>query len=280
MAELGIEAISVFGLPPLDYVNLAADLGCRHISTGLSAFPYNPHGYVPFSLRDDAQLRKDMIAAMAARGVDISLGEGLTVRRGGNVADYERDLDIFAELGVKLINTVSMEPDLARTFDEFARLAEFAAARGLRPSTEFAPGLTIADLPGALAAVRHVDRDDFGLLIDTMHLVRSGSGAADLAPIDPAKIFYIQLCDAAAAPRFETYFEESMFERMVPGEGELGLAEVVAALPGDRIYSIEVPLRSEAEAGIGPIERVGKSVSAARRLLEAAGHRIDDTIAQ
>src|SRR5262245_31146217 len=52
--RLGIELLSVFGLPPVEFVNLAADLGCRYISSGLSAGPYNPHGYPSFSLRDDA----------------------------------------------------------------------------------------------------------------------------------------------------------------------------------------------------------------------------------
>lgn len=272
MAELGIEAISVFGLPPVAYVTLAADLGCRNISTGLSAFPYNPHDYPAFSLRDDAALRRDMIAALRSRGVTISLGEGLTIRPGGDVRSYERDLDIFAELGAVRINTVSMDPDRGRTFDQFGVLAELAAARGLQTTTEFAPGLTVADLPTAVEAVRHVGRADFKLLVDTMHLVRSGSGAAEIAALDPGLIGYVQLCDAPMAPRFASYFEESMFERVAPGEGGLGLKEVVAALPGGCVFSLEVPLRSEAEAGSGPERRLRKCVEAARTLLAAAGH--------
>ena len=264
----------MFGLPPVDTVNLAADLGCRCISTGLTAYPYNPHGYAAFSLRDDPALRREMLAAMRARGVTISLGEGLTIRPGGDVHGYERDLDIFAELGTERINTVSMDPDLARTFDQFDLLAELAAARGLETTTEFAPSLSIPDLASALRALRHVDRPDFKLLIDTMHLVRSGAGAADIAALDPDLIGYVQVSDAPLAPRFESYFEESMFERMVPGEGELALKDVIAALPGDRAYSVEVPLRSEAEAGIGPHERLGKCVEALRRLLIEAGHPI------
>jgi sugar phosphate isomerase/epimerase len=275
MARLGIEAISVFGLPPIDYVNLAADLGCTCISTGLTAYPYNPHGYPAFSLRDDPALRREMRAAMQARGVTISLGEGLTIRPGGDVRGYERDLDIFAELGTERINTVSMDPDLARSFDQFGVLAELAAARGLQTTTEFAPSLAIPDLPSALRVVSHVGRPDFKLLIDTMHLVRSGAGPADIAALDPDLIGYVQVSDAPLAPRFESYFEESMFERAVPGEGGLGLKGVVTALPGDRVYSLEVPLRGEAEAGVGPHERLGKCVEALRRLLIDAGHQID-----
>jgi hypothetical protein len=40
----GIEHRTVFGLPPVEFVNLAADLGCRYIAIALSGSPYNPHG--------------------------------------------------------------------------------------------------------------------------------------------------------------------------------------------------------------------------------------------
>jgi hypothetical protein len=69
--QLGIELLSVFGLPPVEFVNLAADLDCRYLSTGLGVGPYNPHGYPSFSLRDDAALRAEMIAAMNDRDVAI-----------------------------------------------------------------------------------------------------------------------------------------------------------------------------------------------------------------
>ena len=58
-----------------------------------------------------------------------------------------------------------------------------------------------------------------------------------------------------------------MFERLPPGAGELGLRELVAVLPRDRVYSLEIPQRSEAKAGIGPHERLRKCVEAARNLL-------------
>lgn len=270
MARIGIENISVFGLPPVEFVGLAADLGCQHISTGLTSFPFGIHDYPPFSLREDQTLRREMIAAMRDRGVSISLGEGCTIRPGVDAAGYAADLDLFVQLGTERINTVSMDPDFSRTCDQFGSLAELAAERGLRITTELSPSLTIGDLPTAIAAVRQIGRSDFRLLIDTMHLVRSGSTAADLAALDPELIDYIQICDAPRQPRFETYHEEAMFERMVPGEGELGLPELLKVLPEDRVYAIEAPLRSQALAGVGPHERLGRCVEATRRLLAEA----------
>jgi sugar phosphate isomerase/epimerase len=267
MNRLGIETISAFGLPPVEYVNLAADLGCAHISIGLSAIDINPHGYVPYNLKENAALRREVNAAMRDRGISVSLAEGLTVRPGIEARDRAAEFDAFAELGVKRINTVSLDPDIGRTLDQFAITVEMAAERGMESTTEFAPGLTVADLQTALEAIRHVGRPDFRLLIDTMHLIRSGSSPADLAALDPDLIGYVQLCDAPLVSKFPTYMQEAMTERMVPGQGELPLLEILRTVPRDRVVSLEVPQLSRAKAGIGPLERLRPAVAAARELL-------------
>ena len=267
MTPLAIGFLTVFALPPVQFVDLAADLGCRYISTVMQGVPLLPLGYPPFSLRDDAALRKDLRAAMSHRGVTISLGDGFLVLPGTEMHTYSADLDALAELGVPWINAVSLDPDLSRTFDQFAALAELAAQRGIRTAVEPVPGLTVGDLPTALAALAHVGRPDFRLLIDTMHLVRSGSSAADLAAVDADYIGYAQLNDTTLQPRLDNYMEEAMYERMVPGEGELPLRDILAALPADVVLELEVPQRSLALAGVSPIDRLRPCVDAARQLL-------------
>ena len=268
--RLGIGMLSVFALSPLQLVDVAADLGCRYISTVVQGAPLLPLGFAPYSLKDDVALRKDVLAAMAYRGVTISLGDGFLVLPGAQMRKFSTDLDVLAELGVPWINTVSLDPDLNRTFDQFAALTELAAQRGIRTAVEPVPGLTIADLPTALAAREHVGRSDFRLLIDTMHLVRSGYGAADLAALDPEHIGYAQLCDTTVAPRIDNYSEEAIFERMVPGAGELPLHDIISALPTDIVIELEIPQRSLALAGVSPVDRLRPCVEAARRLLATA----------
>ncbi|MGB8388189.1 sugar phosphate isomerase/epimerase family protein [Mycobacterium sp.] len=265
--RLGIGFLGGFGLPPVEFVELAADLDCRHISTVVQGVPLVPLGYPPFSLKDDAALRKEMLAAMNHRGVTISLGDGFLVLPRTEIRKFSGDLDVLAELGVPLINVVSLDPDLGRTFDQFAALTELAAQRRIQTAVELVPGLTVGDLPTALAAKDHVGRPEFRLLIDTMHLVRSGSGPADVAALAHDHIGYAQLCDTTLQPRGENYMEEAMFERMVPGEGELPLRDILSALPPDIVIELEVPRRSLALAGISPIERLRPCVEAARRLL-------------
>jgi len=269
MVDLGIEYISVFGLPPVQFVELAADLDCRYITTALRrSNDYNPHGYAKFSLREDKMLRREMIAVMRDRGVSLSLGEGIAILEKLDVRTaYGADLDIMRELGVPRINVVSLDSDLGRTFDQLGALAEMAANVNIEIVVEFVPIFTISDLPTALAAIRHVGRGDCRLLIDTMHFGRSAARISDLATVDPELIGYVQLCDAPLVPEIPDYMEEAMFERMVPGEGELPLRDILSVLPRDRVIGLEVPLRREAEAGVGPKQRIGRCVEAARTLL-------------
>ena len=267
MERLGIEFLSVFGLPPVEFVNLAADLGCRYISTGLTSFPYEPRTYPPFSLREDPALRREMLAAMRDRGVSISLGEGLLVRPDLDVRRLLPDIEIMLELGIRRVNTLSVDPDVNRSIDQFGTLVELAAGVGMETTVEISPGLIPRDLPMALEVIHAVGRPEFRLLVDTMHTIRTGATPADLAALDPATIGYVQLSDVPLAPAAGSYHEEAMFQRMVPGTGELPLLEILDALPRDVVIGLEVPMRAEAEAGASPPERLGMCVAATRTLL-------------
>jgi hypothetical protein len=68
--------------------------------------------------------------------------------------------------------------------------------------------------------------------------------------------------------KHSTYMEEALYERMVPGTGELPLLDILAALPPQLVLGIEVPQRSLADAGVGPYERVARCVEATRNLLD------------
>jgi len=52
-----------------------------------------------------------------------------------------------------------------------------------------------------------------------MHFVRSGSGAADIAALDPKVIGYVQICDVPLKSRHSSYLDEALHERMVLATG-------------------------------------------------------------
>lgn len=268
MTSLAIEFISVFGLSPVGLAHLTADLGYQHFTTVLQPFGESLLGHPRFSLRDDADLRKELLAVMRDRGVSLSLGEGIGIMPGADVREaFPRDLEIMAELGIPRINVVSLEPDLQRTFDQLGALSEMAGQHGIETLIEFVPIFTIADFPTARAAVRHVGRQDCRIMLDTMHFFRSGARIEDLSAADPHEIGYIQLCDVPQPPAIADYMEEAVYQRAAPGDGDLPLKEVLAALPRDRVVGLEVPLRAEALAGIDDAARLGRCLDAARAIL-------------
>lgn len=271
MDRIGIDFISVFALPPVEFVNLAADLGCQYISTALAPMTSNPHDYPAWSMRNDANLRRDMVAAMRDRGVSITIAEGFIVRPGADVRDQAGDLGLLGELGVKRANIVSIEPDRNRSFDQIAAFVEMTEKAGMDATIEFGPRMAIGDLATALDAIAHVGKPNFRLVIDTMHFVRSGSSPADLAALDPGLIGYAQLCDAPLVSQYAEYMNEARFDRRAPGAGELPLLDIVKALPRDIVLGLEIPMLAMAEAGIGPYERLAPCVAAARDLLARLG---------
>lgn len=267
MDRLGIEFISTLGMPPVEAVRLAADLGVSRMGIAPAPITANPHGFAPWDLRQDPALVRDIKASLREHSVQLSLGEGFLIMPGIEIADMAGALDIMAELGAPVVNGVAIEEDRARAQDEFARFAEMAAARGLVATLEFMPMMWPATLDEALTFVADSGAPNGKLLLDTMHVYRSGATTADVARLDPAQIGYVQLCDVPMPAPTDDYGEEARHERRCPGEGDLPLGDFIRALPSDVSMGLEVPMISKAEAGVSVRDALAPCVAAARKLL-------------
>jgi sugar phosphate isomerase/epimerase len=253
-------------MPPVEFIEMAASLDLRWVGLGLTPLRYyNPYDYPDWSLSADPDLRRETIAAMKRHGVGISLMEGFLLQPGADFDVHLRNLDIVAGMGVRRISAMTDDRDAQRSFDAFALIAEHAEPRGIEVTIELGPA-PIKGIAGGLAAMRHVGRSNFRLLIDTMHYFRRGGSMAELAETDPAVVSYVQLCDAPLVSPFTSYMEEALHERIVPGAGALPLREFLAWLPQSVIVSVEVPQRSRVEAGIDPRDRVKACLDGARSL--------------
>lgn len=269
MDRLGIEFICALGMPPVEFVALAAELGVGSIGLAPSPITANPYGFPTWDLRSDPGLKDRTRAALAEHGVTISVGEGFLIMPGLEIADAEATLDLMAELGAPRVNCVAVDPERSRGLEQFARFAEMAAARGQDAMLEFMPMLSPATIGEALAFVTDSGAPNGKLLVDAMHFFRFGGQIADLAAIDPGRIGHIQICDVPMPARTADYGEEARHDRLCPGEGDLPLADFLKALPSDVNVGLEVPMVSRAKAGTGLRELLVHGVAAARRLLAA-----------
>ncbi len=264
MDRIGIEFITGHGMDPVAFVHLAADLGVSRIGLALSPILLVPESALRWSMRDDAALHRAVKTALSERSVSVMLGEGFLIRPSVEIADSAHDLDLLAELGAERANMVSIDPDTMRAHDQFAHFAAMASERGMRPTIEYMPAMPIGTLAAAFACVEASGNGDAGVLIDAMHFFRSGGTIAELQAFDPARIGHVQICDVPWESAFASYGEEAKCERLAPGDGDLPLAEFIAALPRDLPLGIEVPQQSRDLAGVDPHERVSTVVVATR----------------
>jgi sugar phosphate isomerase/epimerase len=218
-----------------------------------------------------------MAAALADSAVRIGMMEGFAITPDNRAEDYARDLDMVAELGGAAVCAVSLERDMARTHAAFARLTELAAERGLVTTTEVGAGV-LRRLEKAKAALAAVDHPSFKLLIDTMHFFRFGATVADFAALAPGAVGHIQFNDVPMPALIEDYMTEALYERRAPGDGDLPLREFLAHVPPGVVVGLEIPIRSEAERGIGPRERMMRCLAQTRALMEPSQGETDGHI--
>jgi len=261
---LGVDHVTVLGMPPEDFVSLAAEAGCASVSL----FPeqrLNPFGFPAWSLVTDAALRREVRLRLDATGLAFALGETGVIAPDLDVGRMEPALDVFCELGAVRASTVCMEPDPAREAEQLRKLAQMTASRGLQLAVEYArvKRRRLQDLAATVAALRPLD---VGITIDPMHFFRGGETVEGLAALDPALFVYLQLCDVPLKGE-GPYMDEALNERLPPGEGELPLRSLIAALPSDIVISMEVPQVTLARSGVSHLDRLRHLVATSRALM-------------
>lgn len=164
-------------------------------------------------------------------------------------------VDTTAELGAGILLAHSYVPVEGRMLELFSAYAAHAAQAGIRIACEF---MRYSEVPTLAATTRWLDlaaAPNAGYLIDPLHLDRSGGSAADIAQVDPARIVFVQICDARRRKGDATkdeLREEARNQRLAPGEGDLPLYDFLDALPRDIEIEYEVP--RPVDAGLPPDE--------------------------
>lgn len=114
--------------------------------------------------------------------------------------------------------------------------------------------------------MRQAAQPNAGIVVDIMHLVRSGGSVEEVRRMDPALIGHLQLCDGPAVISDEDRAVEGLLNRLVPGDGDFPIRAFCEAAPPMPL-GLEVPYGSVAVRGLTPLERVERIVAGARRAL-------------
>jgi sugar phosphate isomerase/epimerase len=201
----------------------------------------------------------DVVAALTATGcVALDIEPIILAPEGPLVSESAaRLVDAGISVGARNILVASRDPDHGRVAATMAALCELVEGTEVRVVLEFLPIMAVRTLDEALAIVERADHRAAGVLIDVLHLMRSGGTIDDVAVVDPALLPYAQLCDVAADPPtdFGGLLDEALHGRLLPGDGVAPLRQLLAVLPTDCPLSLEMRSRQLMSDFGDPVER-------------------------
>lgn len=225
--KLSIAAATLKDLGPADTVAVAAEAGFDG-----AGIWFDPATWTD-SVAREVRGRLDDTGIVALDMEPIILGPD------GDPGD--RLVDAAAEIGAHHVLVASRLADRDAVAERFAELCRRAAPAGVKLVLEFLPVFGIRTLDDALTAVRAAGEPNSGVLVDSLHLARSGGSVDEVAAL-PAELFpYLQVADAPAEPpdpSLPGLLDEAINGRSLPGQGGLPLTQLVEAVPG-------VPLSAE-----------------------------------
>jgi sugar phosphate isomerase/epimerase len=193
------------------------------------------------------QTTREVRRAVSDNGLRVLDAEVIWIRPGPLDPGHLRAIDIAAEIGAANVLVVSSDPDRAATTDKFVRLCEHARFMPLGVALEFGAFTDVPNLEAAAAILELAAQPNQALLVDALHLQRSGGQASRLRDLPTAWFSYAQLCDAplSGPPASDraAIRTEAVDARLCPGAGELPLRAMIEALPAGLPLSVEVRSR-------------------------------------
>jgi sugar phosphate isomerase/epimerase len=262
--EVGIDHLTMLDVSPPELVRVAREAGFDAISPRVTASTPSEE---PWLMTPGSPMLEETARRLDDTGIRALSVEVVRIGPDTSREDYETTLEAGARLGARYVTVNGDDPDMERVGETFAALTADARPYGLRPVIEPIPYTHVSNLDEAAHIAEHSGGG--GILLDALHFRRFGGSVEQLHSLDPKLLSYAQLCDAPLAPPSGLLRPrklprgqstdgtdlqlESRAMRLLPGDGELPLAEFLAVLPEGMPVSVEAPVLSLWEA-LTPVE--------------------------
>ncbi|MDA9494848.1 sugar phosphate isomerase/epimerase family protein [Bradyrhizobium sp. CCBAU 11361] len=262
MTDIGLAHLTALDLAPVALVAEAARAGFGFI--GLRVIPVTAGGPA-YPTRVGTDAHRELKRSLAGEGVRLNEIEFVQLTPRVDIPALAGLFEAAADLGAVAVIASGDDDDPVRLTAHFADLCDLAQQFGLRVDLEFMRWRAIGSLPQAEAIVRGAGKANGTILVDALHLHRSGGKPGDLISIPAHHLRAVQICDAVAVMPVgdAAIIAEAREGRLPPGEGALPLGELLEALPADASLSVEMPLPALAVRA-----RLATAFNATRRLLE------------
>ena len=275
--DYSLAHLTVLSLTPPQVIDVAARTGYRYgslrITRVTSAEPL-------YDLAHDHALMKETKARLDDTGIDVLDVELFRMDPTLGPDDFDAELHAAAELGACNIIAQLPDPDRERATERFARLCDLAKPLGIFVNLEFPHWTETGTLAEATKVLRAVNRSNAAILIDMLHMARSGSSCDDLRKLPRDWFRFAHVCDAErqVPSTIEAIIRTARDERLFPGEGTIDVRGILACLPDDIPYSLEIP-RVALTKAVGPEEVARLAIRVAQSHLDGRPTRSSKRIA-
>jgi sugar phosphate isomerase/epimerase len=266
--EYSLAHLTVLSLAPPRLVEVASRTGYEYVGVRMTRVTPDE---VLYDLARDRALMRETKARLADTGVAVLDVELFRMDPSLEPEQFAPELHAAAELGARNVIAQLPDPDRERATTRFARLCDLAKPLGIFVSLEFPHWTETGDLAEAVKVVRAVNRSNAGILVDMLHFGRSDSSLDDLSRLPRDWFRFAHVCDAASEvpPTLAGIIRTARDERLFPGEGGIAVREILARLPQDIPYALEIPKVAMTKA-IGPEDVARLALLVAKSHLEAA----------
>jgi sugar phosphate isomerase/epimerase len=256
-----LEPLAILDVPPVECVDLAAAAGFRWMSLWVQS----PRADYEVTCKVEPGATARLVAErLRSHGIRVRNLEVFRVELSTEISAFAPALELGARLGASSATAI-LRDDSPQILDKFVALCQLAAQFDLRINTEFLSYFGVRSLSQALAVALSARQPNAGVLLDLLHLVRSGATMDQVARVDPGLIGHTQICDGPTVMRDEDLYRESATDRMLPGTGDFPVRDFVSCLPPVAL-GLEIPRSSKAFQGLYPGARVQHLMRATRQL--------------
>jgi sugar phosphate isomerase/epimerase len=242
MRLISLDHLTLLTLTPPELVQAAAAAGFRHV--GLRLNPAAPPQEQAHPMLGRSALRRETLACLRDTGVAVFDFGVFRLRQGMDLDALEPVLACAAELGAHHAVVNGDEPDLQVAAALLHALCERARPYGIGLHLEPTPWSGVPNLRVAQELLQACAHEGARLLVDALHLVRSGGSVADVVALPPQLLGCVQLCEPTGPTPSDvaTMIYQARHERALPGEGVFDLQPLLAVLPENLPWSLEAPV--------------------------------------
>lgn len=260
MKTISLDCLTLPDVSPIELFGIAAEAGFTSASLWVQ-----PPALFPTMLASP-DMMADIGRAIADSGIAPGNLEVFNLNVAGPIEDYERTLAFGAQLGAKSATAINFgiaRPDIAERLAAFHALC---SRYGLKTYLEpISMGATRTLREGEdLITEAGVDAQ---LVVDCLHLARTGTLPDSISTIAPGHIGYVQICDGPAVIADDAIELEAVANRLYPGEGDFPLVNFLKAVPAHAPLGVEIPNRDRMDRGHSPLDRAREALQATNDLL-------------